>query len=240
MGKILDPDLLLKAYAIGVFPMADDRDAPDIYWVEPKKRGILPLDQFHMARSLRKSLRSGQFEMTWNTAFHAVLLGCAAATPDRPETWINASIEEAVLRLHALGHAHSIETWHEGELVGGLYGIALGRAFFGESMFSRMTNASKLALAALVARLKTGGFTLLDCQFQTPHLQSLGAIEVDRDAYSVLLDAALSGAGDSASGVVADLGALDRLEPPASLPRATRVAGPVSAWRIEQALTQTS
>lgn len=244
MSNPLDLNTLLKAYAIGVFPMADDRDAPDIYWVEPRKRGILPLDRFHLSRSLRKVIRSERFETTFNRAFPEVLSACAEATEDRPGTWINSQIEEAVLRLHGLGYAHSIETWFEGRLVGGLYGISMGRAFFGESMFSRMTDASKVALAHLVARLRAGGFTLLDCQFQTPHLQSLGAIEISRDDYSVALSAALSAGdgNDAVSTEVADLTALDRLpdELPDSSPRATIVSGPTSGWRILQALTQTS
>ncbi len=241
MGAPISPDLLLKAYALGVFPMADDRDAPDVYWVEPKKRAILPLEAFHLSRSLRKTIRSERFETSYNRAFHQILLGCAAPAPDRPGTWINRQIEEAVLRLHALGHAHSIETWLEGELVGGLYGISLGRAFFGESMFSRATNASKVALAHLVARLRAGGFSLLDCQFQTPHLQSLGAVEISKARYSGLLADALSatGASGAASG---DFSALDALPAPPAIspPRATIVPGPTSAWRILQALTHTS
>lgn len=244
MSGTLDVNTLLKAYAIGIFPMADDRDAPDIYWVEPRKRGVLPLDRFHLSRSLQKTIRSNRFETTLNKAFPEVLRACAEATEGRPGTWINGQIEEAVLHLHALGHAHSIETWFEGKLVGGLYGISLGRAFFGESMFSRMTDASKVALAHLVARLKVGGFQLLDCQFQTPHLESLGAIEISREDYSVALSAALSGeeGSDAASTDVADLTALDRVpdEDPESSPRATIVSGPTSGWRILQALTQTS
>lgn len=244
MSGPLDLNTLLKAYAIGVFPMADDRNAPDVYWVEPRKRGILPLDGFHLSRSLRKTIRSDRFETTLNSAFPDVLKACAEATEDRPGTWINSQIEEAVLRLHTLGYAHSIETWFEGRLVGGLYGISLGRAFFGESMFSRMTDASKVALAHLVARLRVGGFMLLDCQFQTPHLQSLGAIEISREDYSVALSAALSGGdgSDAASTEVADLTALDREpdEAPDSSPRATMVFGPTSGCRILQALTHTS
>ncbi len=242
MSRSLDLNMLLKAYAIGVFPMADDRDAEDIYWVEPRKRGILPLDQFHLSKSLRKTLRSERFETTFNRAFPDVLAACTESTEDRPGTWINGQIEHAVLQLHAAGHAHSIETWSEGRLVGGLYGISLGRAFFGESMFSRMTDASKVALAHLVARLKVGGFTLLDCQFQTPHLQSLGAIEVSRADYSVALSAALSGADGAATATGADLAALDRDPdaPPVSSPRATIVPAPISGCRILQALIQTS
>lgn len=244
MSGAIDLKTLLKAYAIGVFPMADDRDADEIYWVEPRKRGILPLDQFHMSRSLRKTIRSDRFETTFNHAFADVLGACAGSTEDRPGTWINGQIEQSVLQLHKIGHAHSVETWFEGRLVGGLYGISLGRAFFGESMFSRMTDASKVALAHLVARLKKGGFTLLDCQFQTPHLESLGAIEISRKDYSVALSAALSGAEGAAAGSAAgpDLAALDRDPdaPPDSSPRATIVSGPISGCRILQALTQTS
>ena len=240
MRDPIDPHLLLKAYAMGVFPMADDRNADEVYWVEPKKRAVLPLKGFHLSRSLRKTIRAGTFETSFNQAFHQVVLRCAEATPGRPETWINAQIEDAVLRLHAMGHAHSIETWQQGELVGGLYGISLGRAFFGESMFSRATDASKVALAHLVARLKVGGFELLDCQFQTPHLQSLGAIEVSGADYSVMLGAALADASAGALGS-ADLSALDLVDADTpSFPSAKIVLGPTSAWRILQALTQTS
>lgn len=214
--------------------MADGRDAPDIYWVEPRRRGILPLDRFHLSRSLARRLKSGQYQTTVDQEFAGVVAACAALTPERNATWINHPIELAVSQLHELGHAHSIETWHEGELVGGLYGISLGRAFFGESMFSRATDASKVALAHLAARLRCGGFTLLDCQFITPHLASLGAIEVSRRDYMALLSDALS----SSAGAAADFGALDDL-PDDSL-RTTSVSGPVSAWRILQLLGQTS
>ena len=188
--------MLLRGYAAGIFPMADSRDAGDIFWVEPRSRAIIPLDRFHLSRSLAKRLRSGRFTVTRDTAFHEVLLACA----DREETWINSTIERATLGLHAVGHAHSIECWHEGRLVGGLYGVKLGRAFFGESMFSRMTDASKVALAWLVARLKVGHFTLLDCQFMTPHLALLGATTVSRDNYVGLLGSALSSFGVSTGG----------------------------------------
>jgi leucyl/phenylalanyl-tRNA--protein transferase len=240
----LDLDMLLKAYAIGVFPMADARDAADVYWVEPKKRAILPLDGFHLSRSLARTLKSGKFETTADRAFHDVVKRCAEATENRPGTWINSQIEEAVLRLHQIGAAHSIETWHDGQLVGGLYGIRLGRAFFGESMFSRMTDASKVAMAHLVARLRAGGFELLDCQFQTPHLESLGAIEISKERYSVVLDSALGSSAPAAlSSASADFGALDCLpdpDPPSSPPRATIVSGPISGWRIWHALGHTS
>jgi leucyl/phenylalanyl-tRNA---protein transferase len=191
MSEGLDPRMLLRGYAAGIFPMADSRDAGDIFWVEPRNRAIIPLDSFHMSRSLAKRVKSDRYTVTRDRAFHQVLLACA----DRPETWINSIIERATLGLYAVGHAHSIECWHDDELVGGLYGVKLGRAFFGESMFSRMTDASKVAMAWLVARLRVGHFTLLDCQFITPHLASLGATTVDRGHYVGLLGVALSSAG---------------------------------------------
>jgi leucyl/phenylalanyl-tRNA--protein transferase len=189
--------MLLRGYAAGIFPMADSRDAGDIFWVEPRNRAIIPLDEFHMSRSLAKRVKSDRYTVTRDQAFHQVLLACA----DRPETWINSIIERATLGLFAVGHAHSIECWQDGELVGGLYGVKLGRAFFGESMFSRKTDASKVAMAWLVARLRVGHFTLLDCQFITPHLASLGARTVDRGHYVGLLGAALSSAGVAGGGV---------------------------------------
>ena len=191
MSEGLDPRMLLRGYAAGIFPMADSRDAGDIFWVEPRSRAIIPIEGFHLTRSLARRVRSGRFSVTRDRAFHQVLLACA----DREETWINQVIERATLGLHAVGHAHSIEVWHEGELVGGLYGVKLGRDFFGESMFSRMTDASKVALAWLIARLKIGHFTLLDCQFMTAHLASLGAVRVSRERYVGLLSAALSAGG---------------------------------------------
>ena len=203
MSEGLDPRMLLRGYAAGIFPMADSRDAGDIFWVEPRSRAIIPLDGFHLSRSLAKRIRSDRFRVTRDRAFHQVLLACA----DRPETWINSIIERATLGLHAVGHAHSIECWHDGELVGGLYGVKLGRAFFGESMFSLMTDASKVALAWLVARLRVGHFTLLDCQFMTPHLASLGAMTVNRDHYVGLLGAALSSVGVGGGGAVSSVGA---------------------------------
>jgi leucyl/phenylalanyl-tRNA--protein transferase len=210
---VIDPDVLLRAYAIGVFPMSDSRDAQDVFWVEPKRRAVIPLEGFNLSHSLRKTLRSDRFEVTADRAFEAVIRRCA----EREETWINSPIEESFVRVHALGFAHSIECWREGSLVGGLYGIALGRAFFGESMFSAATDASKVALAWLVARLKAGGYTLLDCQFMTEHLRSLGAIEIGKKDYLTLLAEAVSAAvdGPGAAGGEAeargDFGALDRL-----------------------------
>src|SRR4029079_14606290 len=185
----LDPRLLLQGYAAGIFPMADSREASELFWVEPRSRAIIPLEKFHLSKSLRRPVRSGNFSVTMDRDFPAVIAACA----DREETWINGDIERAMLALHGTGHAHSVEVWHEGELVGGLYGVKLGRAFFGESMFSRMTDASKVALAWLVARMKAGGFTLLDCQFMTSHLASLGAVTIPRETYVAFLSAALGG-----------------------------------------------
>lgn len=187
----LDPRLLLQGYASGIFPMADSRDAHELFWVEPRNRAILPLDNFHVSHSLRRALRSDRFRVTLDRDFAGVIAACA----DREETWINAPLEHAMLALHRSGHAHSLEVWEAGALAGGLYGVRLGRAFFGESMFSRRTDASKVALAWLVARLRAGHFTLLDCQFMTGHLASLGAITVPRDAYVALLSAAIGSTG---------------------------------------------
>src|SRR5216110_525940 len=191
----LDPRLLLQGYATGIFPMADSREADELFWVEPKNRAIIPLDRFHLSRSLRRTIRSGKYTVTRDRDFAAVVAACA----EREETWINAEIERAVLALHGSGHAHSIEVWDAGALVGGLYGVRLGRAFFGESMFSRKVDASKVALAWLVARLGVGNFTLLDCQFMTEHLASLGAVSVTRETYVALLAAALGGGGVAGS-----------------------------------------
>ena len=246
MMSRLDPRLLLQGYATGIFPMADSRDAEELFWVEPRNRAIIALDNFHVSRSLRRTLRSGQFAVTRDRDFAAVIAACA----DRPETWINAELEHAMLALHGSGHAHSIEVWRGDDLVGGLYGVKLGRAFFGESMFSRATDASKVALAWLVARLKVGNFTLLDCQFMTDHLASLGAISVPRETYVALLSAALGGgsvAGGSATGAL--LEALSRA-PPAppeflALDRLLEVTGAAGAagpagYVISQLLGHTS
>jgi leucyl/phenylalanyl-tRNA--protein transferase len=187
----LSPDLLLKAYAIGVFPMAEGRADPRIVFVDPDRRGVLPLDRFHVPRSLRKTLRRGIFEVRCDAAFAEVLAGCAASTSKRRDTWINPEIERLYNQLFRLGFAHSVETWRNGRLVGGLYGVALGAAFFGESMFSRETDASKVALVALVDRLKRGGFTLLDTQFLTEHLSRFGAVEIAREDYRRQLEVAI-------------------------------------------------
>lgn len=183
----ITPDLLLHAYAMGVFPMAEGRDDPTVHWVDPRLRGVIPLDGFHMSRSLAKVIRQGRFSVTTDRDFAGVVQGCA----DRPETWINDEIFNLYNSLQAMGRAHSLEVWQEGQLVGGVYGVTLGAAFFGESMFSRATDASKVALAYLVHRLRAGGFTLFDTQFLTPHLASLGAVEISRAAYHKRLKAAL-------------------------------------------------
>lgn len=187
----LTPALLLRAYAAGIFPMAESADEAQLFWVDPERRGILPLEDFHLPRRLARRLRNGPFEVTCDRDFAAVIEGCAAPTPDRPKTWINGEIARLYEALHRQGHAHSVETWLDGALVGGLYGVAMGAVFFGESMFSRATDASKVALAHLVARLKMGGFRLLDTQFLTAHLVQFGAIEISRAAYQRRLQRAL-------------------------------------------------
>ena len=183
----IDADVLLRAYAYGVFPMAESRTDPELYWIDPEKRGILPLDAFHVPKRLRRRVRAGTFDIRIDTAFREVMLGCADAGPDREGTWINDRIVALYCELHERGHAHSVETWREGRLVGGLYGVSIGAAFFGESMFSRETDASKVALVHLVARLVAGGYRLLDTQFVTGHLQQFGAVEISRDAYRARL-----------------------------------------------------
>lgn len=182
----LTPDLLLHGYSIGIFPMAEGRNTSEIFWVDPERRGVLPLNGFHMSRSLAKAMRNSTFEPRIDTAFEAVVEGCA----DRAETWINDEITGLYTALYQRGQAHSQEIWDNDTLVGGVYGVVLGGAFFGESMFSRRTNASKMALACLVDRLSRGGFTLFDTQFLTDHLASLGALEIPRAAYHHQLDAA--------------------------------------------------
>jgi leucyl/phenylalanyl-tRNA--protein transferase len=184
----LTPDLLLKAYANGVFPMSEGRDDPDLFWVDPRLRGIIPLDGFRISRSLAKTLRTSAFQITLNTAFEDVVTGCA----DRDETWINETIFDLYQKLHGQGHAHSIEVWDGDNLVGGVYGVTIGGAFCGESMFSRRRDASKIALAYLVDHLVRCGFVLFDTQFITDHLASLGAIEIPRKTYRAALTQALS------------------------------------------------
>jgi leucyl/phenylalanyl-tRNA---protein transferase len=188
----LTPELLLEAYAAGIFPMAEGADDRELFWVDPVRRGVLPLDGFHVPRRLARTLRGGRFEIRCDSAFDAVMRSCAAASDDRPQTWINDEIVTLYTELFRRGAAHSVESWLDGELVGGLYGVHLGAVFFGESMFSRVTDASKVALVHLVARLRQGGFTLLDTQFVTEHLQRFGAIEIPRREYHSRLQAALA------------------------------------------------
>ena len=188
----ITPMLLLRAYASGVFPMAESADAPETFWVDPRRRGVLPLDGLHVSRSLRRAFLKGGFAIRVNADFTAVLDACA----DRDETWINPEIRRLYRGLHRMGHAHSVEVWTEGGLAGGLYGVALGAAFFGESMFSRARDASKLALVALVARLNAGGFRLLDTQFVTDHLARLGAVEISRKDYRTRLTEAINRPAD--------------------------------------------
>lgn len=195
-GYRIPPELLLKAYASGVFPMAESASDPEVFWVRPETRGIIPLDGLHVPRSLRKTIQRGVFEVRRNHDFAGVIDGCAQAREGRESTWINPPIREAYIALHERGHCHSVEAWHGGQLAGGLYGVTLGRAFFGESMFSLMRDASKVCLVHLVEHLKARGFVLLDTQFTTDHLKRLGAVDVPRRDYELLLAAALDGAAE--------------------------------------------
>ena len=200
----LSPELLLRAYAAGLFPMAESAEDPDLFWIDPDPRGVLPLDRFHLPRRLKRTLRSGQFEVRVDSAFEAVMRGCAEPTEMRPKTWINDEILRLYGGLHEQGFAHSVEAWREGELVGGLYGVALRGVFFGESMFSRATDASKVALVHLVARLVRGGFRLLDTQFVTDHLRRFGAVEIPRADYHRQLERALAVEAYFAAGLADD------------------------------------
>ena len=195
----LTPEVLLKAYACGIFPMAETAEDPALYWIEPEKRGVIPLDRFHTPSRLARTVRSERFTVTVDRDFDAVLEGCAEPQPGRPRTWINTRIRVLYRKLYERRHCHSVEVYEGENLVGGLYGVTLGRAFFGESMFHRVRDASKVALVHLVARLKAGGFRLLDTQFVTDHLRTFGAIEVPRRQYHKLLEAALAGEGDFAA-----------------------------------------
>jgi leucyl/phenylalanyl-tRNA--protein transferase len=192
----ITPQVLLKAYAVGIFPMAESADDPGLYWIEPEARGIIPLDRFHLPRRLARTVAQDIFEIRVDHDFKSVIGGCAAAARGRAKTWINTRIRRLYGDLFALGHCHTIEAWQDGKLVGGLYGVRLGAAFFGESMFSRERDASKVALVHLVARLRAGGFHLLDTQFTTAHLKQFGAIDVDRRQYHRLLEAAIARRAD--------------------------------------------
>lgn len=187
----ITPEILLRAYSIGLFPMAESADDPEVFWVEPELRGIIPLDAFHVSKSLHKAVRQQAFSIRRNTAFEAVMAGCAESAPDRPTTWINSTIRSLYKQLHVIGHAHSVEAWDGDQLVGGLYGVSLGAAFFGESMFSRRTNASKICLVHLVNHLRANDFRLLDTQFTTDHLKTFGAIDIPKQDYLELLKEAV-------------------------------------------------
>ena len=188
----LTPDILLRAYAIGIFPMAEGREHTELHWIDPEHRGVLPLEEFHIPRKLRRRIRRADFEVTCDSAFTEVIEACAEPADNRPDTWINPPIQRLYTDLHEMGFAHSLECWHDGALVGGLYGVSLGAAFFGESMFTRVPDASKVALAHLVLRLRKGGFRLLDTQFVTPHLRRFGVVEVPRQDYRSRLAQAIT------------------------------------------------
>ncbi len=192
----ITPDVLLRAYACGIFPMSEGADDPTIFWIEPEHRGIIPLDGFRVSSRLARTVRSDAFRVTVDTVFAQTIAECAAPQPGREDTWINSRIRDLYTALHRLGHCHSVEVWSGDDLVGGLYGVSLGRAFFGESMFHRARDTSKVALVHLVARLIAGGYTLLDTQFVTEHLRSFGAVEVSRRRYRALLDEAMKGSAD--------------------------------------------
>lgn len=208
----LSPEILLRAYAAGVFPMSESRDDPEVFWVDPRRRGVFPLDGFHISRSLAKRMRRTTWALSVDRDFAGVVRGCA----DRPSTWINDTIFDLYAALHAEGQAHSVELWEGPELIGGVYGVRLGGAFFGESMFSRRVDASKIALAALVDRLRVGGFTLFDTQFTTPHLESMGAVEIPRDSYHAQLESALT--------LTANFHALGDTTPQAVVQRSTQTS----------------
>ena len=234
-SPLIPSDLLLLAYRNGIFPMSDSRDDPEIFWVEPRRRAILPLDGFRLSKSLAKAIRQDRFRVTCNAAFDGVIEACAQPRPDHPESWISARIMASYRELHRQGHAHSIECWQGEELVGGLYGVGFGKVFCGESMFSRATDASKVALAWLVGLMRRGGALLLDCQFMTDHLASLGAVEIPQARYVALL-AEASGVGDGAgsAGTASLPEALGALEAEAA------GAGLSPSKLILQSLTQTS
>jgi leucyl/phenylalanyl-tRNA---protein transferase len=201
----ITPELLLQAYRIGVFPMGERRDDPKLYWLDPRMRAVLPLDGFHLPQRLGRTVRAGRFEVSADTAFAETVRACAEPRPGHPESWINEPIVELYTELHRRGHAHSVECRRDGQLVGGLYGVTVGAAFFGESMFSRERDASKVALVHLAARLIVGGFRLLDCQFMTEHLRSFGAIEITREDFRILLADAI----DRTANFQRELGGLD-------------------------------
>lgn len=233
---LIPAELLLLAYRNGIFPMADSRDDDDIFWVEPRRRAILPLEGFHLSKSLARTIRRERFSVTCDAAFAQVIEACAEPRPDHPESWISGRIAGSYRALHAQGHAHSIECWQGGELVGGLYGVGFDGVFCGESMFSRVPDASKVALAWLVALMRRAGARLLDCQFMTDHLASLGAVEIAQARYVALLDEA-SGVGAGAGGGAAAVSLPDAL---GALLDEAEGAGVPPSKLILQSLTQAS
>ena len=187
----INEETILKSYSLGIFPMSESFDDPNLYWINPKKRGVIPINDFKISKNLRKEIKKKKFLITINKDFNGVIKNCAKKTENRPSTWINKEIIKLYSNLHKIGHAHSIEAWHQDKLVGGLYGVSLGSAFFGESMFSIMSNSSKICLVYLIANLKIKKFTLLDTQFVNPHLKKLGAIEISRKKYLKMLGSSL-------------------------------------------------
>ncbi len=222
----ISPDMLLLAYRNGIFPMADSRDNPEVFWVEPKQRAIIPLDQFHMSRSLKKAVAQDRYEVTIDQQFGAVIEACSQPRRDHPDSWISDLIKASYRQLHGLGHAHSIECWQDGVLLGGLYGVSFDRVFCGESMFSRATDASKVALCWLVALMRQAGYRLLDCQFMTDHLASMGAVEISQADYVEKLAAARGEPQQSLAGAYAAV--------------KTRAGDHSPGKLIAQSLTQTS
>jgi leucyl/phenylalanyl-tRNA--protein transferase len=239
------PEQLLRAYQAGVFPMAERRDDPSLFWVSPEMRGVLPLDAFHLPRRLARTIRSDRFQVKVDTAFTEVMRACAAPAEDRKESWINDEILSLYASLYAMGHAHSVECWRDGTLVGGLYGVSIGAAFFGESMFSRARDASKVAVAHLVARLIAGAFTLLDTQFLTEHLAHFGAVEIPRTDYLALMADAIARkaefycpAPSGRSGTASLAPALGEIALTADVEASAGISWP--GWLVVQVITQTS
>ena len=245
----INPEELLLAYRLGIFPMAESRNASEVLWVRPHERGIIPLETFHVPRRLARAVKNDIFDVRIDTAFDRVIRGCAESRPDRRDTWINDPIIDVFETMYERGHAHSVETWQDGELVGGLYGLSLGGAFFAESKFSRMTDASKVALVHLAARLKAGGYGLLDAQFPNPHLDQFGAITVTEERFQGLLAQALEYDGDfyrlgrpgAAGSGSASLGAIAGSAPGGNAGGTMGAGGGASAgWSVLQVITQTS
>ena len=244
----INPDELLLAYRLGVFPMAETRGADSVLWVRPNMRCILPLNSFHVPKRLARTIRSDRFEIRCDTAFDAVIRNCAAAGPQRQDSWINPAIADVFTALHARGHAHSVETWEKGRLVGGLYGLSIGAVFFGESMFSHRTDASKVALVHLAARLKFGGYRLLDAQFPNPHLDQFGAVDIPEEEFEVLLEQALDQEGNFYSFEGASKAGPSSTTAPPSSPAPSSAKGSMTGssggWgggaSVMQLITQTS